>query len=145
MQLGEGAGGLAMRGDPMASKGREGKRSRPVPTSKIKPPSSKGTGGGGASAEPVLPESWAFEIERPTPVASQCHAGDVAQGSRSGNSVAVSTDRGIIGFAPAADSASMIAALRRAPGAGLVGKVDAAGDRGQRRGPKISLVLVRGG
>src|SRR5579864_973868 len=103
MQLGKGAGGPAMRGDPMASKGREGKRSRPVPTSKIKPAASKGTGGGGASAEPaILPESWIFEIERPTPVASQCHAGDVAQGSRSGNSVAVSTDRGIIGFAPAA-------------------------------------------
>jgi len=39
----------------------------------------------------------------------------------------------------------MIAALRRAPGAGLVGKMDASGDSGQRRGPKISLVLVRGG
>ena len=133
----------------MASKGRsEPNRTRAVPTSKIKPPSSKGTGGGGASAEQastILPESWTFEIERPTPVASKCRAGDVAQGSRSGNVVAVSTDRGIIGFAPAKDSARMIGALRRAPGAGLVGKVDATGDRGQRRGPKITLVLVRGG
>jgi hypothetical protein len=131
----------------MASKGRsEPDRTRAVPTSKIRPAASKGTGGGGASSEPtILPESWTFEIERPTPAAFQCRAGDVAQGSRSGNSVAVSADRGIIGYAPAENSAGMIGALRRAAGAGLVGKVDAAGDRDRRRGPKVTLVLVRGG
>jgi hypothetical protein len=119
---------------------------RSAKTSKIKPPPSRASGEGGSGAvrsSDVAPETWTFEIVRPTPVAARVRAGESANGIRSGNTVAVSTDQGAIGFAPAEESARMLGALRRSKGATLTGRVDTAGDG--KRSPRVTLALKRGG
>ena len=131
----------------MASKGsKESDRSRKAKTSKAKPRRSQAAGAGGSGVEQsseVTPKSWTFAIVRPTPVAARCKAGEGAQGIQSGKAVAVNTDQGTIGFAPAEESADMLGALRQSPGATLVGQVDAAGDG--KTSPRVTLTLKRGG